>query len=263
MSKAPKAAPKELEATILEVKRARLTMYVVGETPLIVHAMSAKAKEELLFPGRKKNNAEKLTTLKHDPIEEYRACFDRASRDDAKTAILAKATWFKGAMMTAALDQPGVFKSTIGRLCWVYGDYSSDMIHLYGIPQLHMSVVRQAGMNKTPDIRSRPILSRWCCEVTVGYSVPLIAERDVVNLLAAGGITSGVGDWRVQKGSGSFGSYRVAAADDEEVLQIMATGGREAQLAAIEAPTSYNEETDDLIEYFNRTSETRGLRKVS
>lgn len=260
---AKKETVTEVEATILEVRRERLTVYVVGETPLIPHAMAAKAKEELLLPGRKKNRAEKESTLKHNPIEEYRECFDRARKPDALTAILAKATWFKGAMMTAALDQPGVFKSTIGRLCWVHGDYSSDMIHLYGVPQLLMSVVRQAGMNKTPDIRTRPILPRWCCKVSVGYSVPLIAERDVVNLLAAGGITSGVGDWRVQKGSGSFGQYRLATADDAEVKEIMKIGGRDAQLRAIESPEHYNEETDDLMEWFNEVSAARGLRKVS
>lgn len=262
MAKA-KVTTTEVEATILEVKRERLTVYVVGETPLIPHAMAAKAKEELLLPGRPKNRAEKLSTAKHDPIAEYRDCFDRARKPEAATAILAKATWFKGAMMTAALDQPGVFKSTIGRLCWVHGDYSSDMIHLYGIPQLKMDVVRQAGQNKAPDIRSRPCLARWCCQITVGYSVPLIAERDVVNLLAAGGITSGVGDWRVQKGSGSFGQYRLATANDPEVKEIMRTGGTATQLKAIEAPEYYNEETADLMEWYLEASAARGLRKVS
>lgn len=260
MAKTEKTSVKQVEATILEVKRERLTVYVVGETPVISHAMGAKAKRQILLPGRQKNRAEKETTLKHNPLEEYRECFYRAYRPDAATAILARAEWFKGAMMTAALDQPGVFKSTIGRLCWVYGDYSSDMIHLYGVPQLLMSVVRQAGMNKTPDIRTRPILPRWCCRFDVGYSVPLIARLDVANLISAGGITSGVGDWRVQKGSGSFGQYRLATADDPEVLEIMETGSRDAQLAAIEKPTYYNEETEELMEWFNETSVARGLR---
>jgi hypothetical protein len=170
------------------------------------------------------------------------------------------ATWFKGAMMTAALDMPGMFKSTIGRLVWVEGDYSSDMIHIYGVPKMVLSLVRQAGLSKTPDVRSRPILPRWCCKVTIGYSVPLIGERDVANLLAAGGITSGVGDWRPQKGSGTFGQFRLAAMDDVEVAEIMAGGGRAEQVAALAEPEYYNEETADLMAWYEPAAKARQIK---
>jgi len=254
MGKTPKVDPstETAEISVLEVRRGAIDVYVVGTTPLIPHAMSAKVKMSLLVPPKKKNKTERETTMKHNPMEEYRDCFNMARRPDVPTAILGPSTWFKGAMMTAALDLPGMFKSQIGRLVWVHGDYSSDMIHIYGVPQLFMSVVRQAGMTKTPDIRTRPIIPRWCAKVTVGYGVPLIRQADVANLLAAAGITCGVGDWRPQKGSGTFGQYRLAASDDPEAQDIMAQGGRAAQLAAIDAPEWYNEETADLMAWFEK-----------
>lgn len=258
-----KTESKEVEATIMKVGRASITALVVGTMPLILHSMSAKAKRELLLPSGRKNAAERKATLKHNPIEEYRDCIDMARRDDAPTAILGKATWFKGAMKTAALDIPGAFKSEIGRQAWVYGDYNADMIHIYGVPQLHMGVVIQGGMSKSPDIRTRAILPRWCCFVTISYAAPLLTEQQIINLLSAGGMLSGVGDWRPQKGSGSFGQYDLVGSDNPDALEIMSTGGREAQLAAIESPEYFNEETADLMAWYDSAIENRGLRKVA
>ena len=49
------------------------SVWVKGMTPLIYNAMSAKVRGELLLPKGKKSAAEKATTLKHDPLAEYRA----------------------------------------------------------------------------------------------------------------------------------------------------------------------------------------------
>ena len=94
----------------------------------------------------------------------------------------------------AALDLPGARKAQIGRLVQVKEGTYRDLIPIYGEPQLLMSVTRSADMNRTPDIRSRCIIPNWAAQITISFVLPTLRETAVVNLLAAAGITAGVGD---------------------------------------------------------------------
>ena len=82
----------------------------------------------------------------------------------------------------------------------------------------------------------------------------------MVNLLSAAGVIVGVGDWRQEKGSGNYGLFRVAQPDDKELLEIMRTGGRKAQFAALETPGFYDKESQDLIQWFGETLAARGAK---
>jgi len=101
-------------------------------------------------------------------------------------------------------------------------------------------------MNKTPDVRTRAILPRWACRVSIRYAQPVIKLQSVANLLAAGGITSGVGDWRVEKGSGGYGTYQIVTDDDPEYLDIVAT-----------------DETESLFAWYDIEAKRRGFKVAS
>ena len=60
--KKPEADGLHIEA----LKRGRITLRLIGETPLYFNAMSVKAKRTLLLGGGKKTAAEKKE-IKHDP----------------------------------------------------------------------------------------------------------------------------------------------------------------------------------------------------
>src|SRR5437667_51918 len=108
---------------IIEVSLGRTDVCILGTSPFVCNKMSAKAKHELLLPrGGRKSMVERATTLKHQPLEEYRASAYRAP-ENAPTHLAMLATAFKGAMKTAALDLPGARKAQIGRLVYVEGDY--------------------------------------------------------------------------------------------------------------------------------------------
>jgi hypothetical protein len=166
---------------------------------------------------------------------------------DAPTLIGILAASFKKAMMTAALDLPSTKKAQVGRLVWVDGLYTA----IYGIPQIMLAPVRSADMNRTPDIRTRAILPRWACRLSVEFVQPLMKINAVTRLLAAAGLFIGVGDWRKEKGSGTFGSFRLVDADDAEFLDIVQTGGRDVQVEAMAAPEAYDEETASLLAWFD------------
>lgn len=259
MAVAKKNTPKEEVSEILQVTQGKLECYIVGTSPIILNRMSEKAKHELLLPRGRKSAAEKATTLKHIPVDEYRASAYRLSDPNAPTYLAHLSTAFKGSLRTAALDMPGAKKSQIGRLTYIAGDY----VGIYGLPRLFMSVTRSADINKTPDIRTRAIIPKWACRVEVTYVTPLIRAQAVANLLAAAGLTIGVGDWRPEKGAGSYGQFRIAGADDPEYHAIVAEGGRQAQIDGLENPVCYDDESAELLAWFDEEVARRQLKGVA
>ena len=201
---------------------------------------------------------ERATTLKHQPLEEYRASAYRAP-ENAPTHLAMLATAFKGAMKTAALDLPGARKAQIGRLVYVEGDY----VPIYGVPQLFMAIVRSADMNKTPDVRTRAIIPRWACRLTITYVQPLMRAQAVSNLLAASGFTAGVGDGRPEKGAMNYGQFKIVDEDHPEFLDIINTGGRSAQQVAMQAPSCYDDETLELLSWFDAELARRQLKGIA
>lgn len=236
----------EIEAFEKPVKVTTAVICVVGERPFISSAMSAKVKAELLFPAPKKNAAAKATTLKHDPMQEFRDGFYR-TRAVEPAAIGMPAACFKRAMQTAALVTPGATKAETGRLIWVG---SSDMVPIFGVPQFLMSVTRSANINRTPDVRTRPILPQWAASFKLRFMPDFISEKHVLNLVHVAGLVSGLGDYRVEKGAGDYGQWRVCSADDPQFVEIMETGGRAAQEAAIADPQPYDHETEQLWQWY-------------
>lgn len=251
-------SPEEV-SEIIQVTRGQFDCCVLGTSPLILNRMSEKAKRELLMPKGRKSMTERATSLKHVPVDEYRASAYRIDDASAPTLLAILSTAFKGAIRTAALDMPGAKKAQIGRLTYIEGDY----VGIFGLPKLFMSITRSADMNKTPDVRTRAIVPQWACRVSVTFVQPLIRAQAVANLLAAAGLTIGVGDWRPEKGAGSYGQFQIVDANDPTFLNILATGGRDAQQAGLDTPVCYDNETAELLDWFNDERAKRSLRGVA
>lgn len=234
------------------VKTESLTLALVGTSPLILNRMSEKVKGQLLMPSGRMTSAQKQINIKHKPVEEYRASAYTLPDGDTLLGVMSSA--LKGAMMTAALDLPGTKKAQIGRLVYVVGDYTP----VYGVPKLFMSVTRSADMNRTPDVRTRAIVPEWAALVTIRYVVPLLNATNIINLVSAGGITAGIGDWRPEKGKGNYGQFAVMNAEDPDFLRIKSVGTRQAQQAALDEPECYDEDTARLLEWYNEEIIKRG-----
>lgn len=256
MPKPAKAAEPSIQT--LKVKQGLATAYILGQSPFICNAMSAKARQQLLFPSAKKNAVEKATTLKHDPLTEYRDSCYKARDDKGPTRILQMASAYKGTMKSAALRMPGTKKTEIGQLTYVEGDY----VHLFGVPQLLMSVTRSADIARTPDVRTRAIIPQWAAKIQVRFAEPLVKAHNVSDLLAFGGAFMGVGDWRPEKGAGAYGQFILVEANDPRWKEIIRTGGLKYQDAALERPECYDEETRELLSWFETEVHRRGFAVV-
>jgi hypothetical protein len=239
-----------------KVGKDTLTFNIVGTSPFVCNAMATHGARALLMPAPKKSQKEREATVKHNPPEEFRSSIYRSKDEAAPTLIEFPSAGFKRAMASAALELPGVNKSQIGRLCWAEG----HMVSIYGIPELWMTMVRQAGMARTPDVRTRAIVPDWAARVTVSYVTPNLRATPVANLLAAAGVFIGVGDGRPEKGALSFGRFEIVDESDERYRRIVATGVRNAQIQAMDNPTCFDLESEELLEWWKAEVRRRGFQ---
>ena len=252
-AKKKQAVPEEIVIEELNVGVAEF--YVKGMTPLIYNAMSAKVKGILLFPPPPKGKAEKATTLKHNPLEEYRNSVYR-SVTDGPTRLIFPAVAFKNTAVGAIRHvAAGVTMVQMKQLLWV----PDAMIDVYGIPELYMSVVRSADTKSTPDVRTRAILPEWCAKVKVQYIRPNLNETALSRLLDAGGLLNGVGDFRQEKGKGNYGQFQIVSEDD--CKDLMKSGHMKAQDRALENPCMYDTETAELYNWYNAELTRRGRKQ--
>jgi hypothetical protein len=238
------------EISIRPLRRASARLRIIGTTPLFQNRMSEKMRQYFLAGGAKKTTAERAE-VKHDPLAEYRNSAEIIPY--GPTALGLRLVAVKAAMATAAIETPGMKKTSAQRLIYMPGEYAP----LYGTPQLRIDVVRSADMARTPDMRTRCYLPRWGAEIEIQFIIPQLSITSVVTLLCNAGVLIGVGDFRQEKGKGSFGCFRVIGEGekDAEWDDLVANHGRAAQEAALREPQYANDETAELMEFY--VSETR------
>jgi len=244
------------ELQIVAPKLGHVTLCLLGTSPFIFNAMSEKARQTLLLPKGRMTSADKAQNLKHNPIEEYRGSVYAHRESTHPTRLYFPSNAFRKAMETAALDLPGAKKSQIGRLISPVG----DKIDFFGIPRMLMSVVRSSDMARTPDIRTRAIVPEWACMVSISYKTPALGNDQIGSLLTAAGMFVGVGDWRQEKGSGSYGQFTIVGTRDESFRTLVKTAGREAQDKALAEPAMHDLETEKLFNWYNEEIRKMGER---
>lgn len=229
-----------LEISIQRIKQGQLNARILGTMPLYLNAMSAKAQRSLLLGGGKKTAAEKLQ-MKHDPEQEFRdSCYKIHT---GPTLLCMPAAAIKSAMATAALVTPGMKKTDVQRLVFM----PQQMIPIWGKPYLKMDVVRSADMARTPDIRTRAFLPQWCAEVVIQFATPNLSAVSVVSLLANAGVVAGIGDFRQEKGRGSFGTFEPITEEANADFDALMSQGRDVQQHALDNPEMADEATQELM----------------
>jgi hypothetical protein len=247
------AAKKDETLQIDALKQGRVTLRLIGSTPFYFNAMSAKAKRSLLIGGGRKTAAEKKE-MKHDPQQEFRDSVYRLPEGD--TLLCFPAPGIKAAMATAALETPGVTKSSVQRLIFL----PQQKVKIWGRPLLKCDVVRSADMNRTPDVRTRAFLPRWCAEVDIAFVQPTLNVHSIVSLLSNAGVVCGIGDFRQEKGKGSYGTFSVHGddmGDWKELWDEITAEGRAVQSEAMENPEPADEETAALLDMLEEERQRR------
>jgi|GEM_PF-463769 len=256
---ARKVKAKKVETETVEIQEIQMEevrFHLVGTSPMIMHRFSQKAWRELLYPSVRENRASLEQKLKHDPMSEYRGAFYRNRDTKAKALFHIPNGAFHGALAAAALDMPGAKKAQIERLTRV----TDVNIDLFGIPEIFCSMVRNSDMAHTPDVRTRPIFPQWACSVSIRYVKNIVTHRTISNLFGAAGAIVGIGDWRGQKG-GPYGGWKLVSEGEKEYKAILAKQGRAAQLKAYEKPAFFDEDTSDILIWFENEVRVREMEE--
>ena len=181
---------------------------IVGDSPLIVHKWSEKAKKQILDKQMKK--ASKGREAK-DPWQDYcDSMYWLSEKPEHPTQEdIDKATFgfpivaFKAAAVDGGY-QSGVIKTkTIARAAFhIKGEFAV----IDGKPEPREDMVRIA-LGGT-DIRYRGEFKEWATTLTIVLNRNAMSKAQVVNLMNLGGFACGIGEWRNAK-DGGFGAFHV------------------------------------------------------
>lgn len=255
-----KVQPQEASLDIQPLKQGRLRLRMMGQTPLYFNSMSSKSMRDLLIGGGKKTAAQRKE-IKHNPEQEYRDTVYKKSFGE--TLLCFPAPGIKGAMATAALETAGITKTSVQRLIFL----PQTHVQIWGTPQLKIDMVRSADMNKTPDMRTRAYLPRWCAEVDIAYVQPTLDAHSIVSLLTNAGSIVGIGDFRQEKGRGSFGTFSVHTEQSMGSFQgdwdELMKEARDVQQAALDNPEYADDQTAELMAFLEEERSRRDIDLIA
>jgi hypothetical protein len=181
------------------IEKQHIVMELVGDSPLICHRWSAKAKKEMRDKQQKK--AKQAREAK-DPQQEYEESLYRLP--DGKYGFPAVA--FKAAAVSAAKDV-GLEMTAMRRAFHIPG----ELVEIEGEPEMREDPVRLMG--KTADLRYRGAFPQWRARLHITFNSRVITGEQLANLFNTAGFAVGVGEWRPQR-DGSFGMFHVATEED-------------------------------------------------
>lgn len=193
------------------INQAMMDVVIVGDTELIVHAWSDKAKRMMLANQQKEAGTKvKTPREKKDPEADYQGGFYWTP--DGKPAFPDYG--IKAAMIGACRQVEGLPMTRAKQLIRVHG----GMLEIHGKPYRREDMVRlESGV---ADIRYRPAWPNWWIEVPLGFDADQLSAQAVVNLLNRAGI-SGLGEWRPsspKSNSGTYGCFHVATEEEKRKL---------------------------------------------
>jgi hypothetical protein len=204
-------------------------LWIVGDTPLITHAWSEKAKREMLS---KQVKSAKGGRASRDPEED----FHNSLYELPDGTYGFPATGFKNAVLSAAHKDKGVARSAMQTALWIDHDIVSirpahaaaicdmPMLRIYGtVPVMREDMVRVGTIQKTSTLAYRGQFSNWGLRVSGRINTDTVSLEQLVYMIRDAGLAIGLGEWRNER-KGVFGSFHIADTDEAELWEAYAAG---------------------------------------
>lgn len=207
---------------IIEIKPLdiqRLNIRIVGDSPLIVHGWSDKAKKMMLATQMKETKTKAKTIrepyddfiqslywLEGKPEESTPKAFEEAVKNGAKFGFPVGA--IKQAANSAAYRLGWVKNQMQLRGAYFLSTEYGEMFEIKGsVPEMREDMVK-IGMG-TADLRYRGEFKNWYADMTLEYNASgAMTLEQIMNCINAGGYTCGLGEWRPEK-DGTFGKFHI------------------------------------------------------
>lgn len=218
-----KKVEKEIEIKPLDIQR--YTIKVVGDTPMIMHKWSEKAKRMMLeaqqgtAKGKKKESKNPVEDfissmywITEEPTEFTEEAFSEAIANGARFGF--PLTAFKQSAISAAYRMGWVKdKMSLRGAFFIEADAvstdGSEVVEIFSDPPTIREDMVRVGMG-TADIRYRGEFRQWYANLTISYNANAqYSLENILNILNAGGYVCGVGEWRPEK-DGQNGMFHIA-----------------------------------------------------
>lgn len=234
------ATPKTVNLTSVLSKQTpytRFNVWIVGETPLITHAWSEKAKREMLSKQAKATKGGKVA---RDPHEDFvnslyemgdgtygfptmgikNAVLSAAHKDRgiARTAVLG-ALWLDAQMVRTRPALAGAICDM--PLTRIYGGDPDQPNHP---PLCREDMVKiGSGLNKVANLAYRAQFTCWAMKISGKYNASVLTDEALIFLIGEAGMASGLGEWRNER-KGLFGAFHPAQPDEHDAWEAFAAG---------------------------------------
>lgn len=189
------------------------SLWIVGDTPLITHAWSEKARREMLA---KQTKAVKGGKDARDP----HADFVSSLYDMGDDTYGFPATGFKNAILGVAHKDKGIARTAVMSALWIDAQMTKTrpalagaicdmpLLRIYGSqPEMREDMVRVgAGLNKTATLAYRAQFTIWAFRVSGKFNSDTLTEEALAFLIDEAGVSSGIGEWRNER-KGMFGAF--------------------------------------------------------
>lgn len=183
-----------VEIPRINVQRAQIRL--IGDSALIMHKWSEKAKKEMLDKQMKRAKTAKEAK---DPERDYRESMYEHPDGGYGFPCVA----FKAAAVGACRFVDGMKMTEARGAFHVVG----ELTKIEAEPTMREDMVR-VGMG-TADIRYRGEFKDWKTTLTVAYNSDAMSIEQIINLFNLAGFGVGVGEWRPEK-DGPYGRFHVA-----------------------------------------------------
>lgn len=220
----------------------RFKVWLIGDTPIITHAWSKKAKDEMLAKQVKATRPGKEA---RDPDGD----FVSSLYPMGEGVYGFPATGVKNAILSAAHKDKGIAKTDVTGALWINAEMvrvmpalaraicDMPLVRIYGSdPEMREDMVKVGkGLNKTASLAYRAQFTVWAMRITGRFNPTVLTPEGLAFLVEESGVKSGLGEWRNER-KGMFGAFHMATADEEAAWDMFADRG-----GPLPIPGSYRE----------------------
>jgi hypothetical protein len=203
--------------------------WIIGDTPIITHAWSEKAKREML---QKQVKATKGGREARDPRDD----FVSSLYEMGDGGFGFPATGIKNCILSAAHKDKGVARSAVMGALWIDAEMirvrpalagavcDMPLVRIHGSdPEMREDMVKIGGMTKTANLAYRGQFRMWGMRVTGRLNASVVTPEQLAFLVQESGVSSGLGEWRNER-KGMFGAFHMATAEEEKQWEDYAAG---------------------------------------
>ena len=192
-----------------------LKIDIVGDTPVNIHRLGKKLKDEFDFRDQNKPIKKRGARDKHTEFMDSLYYINAKCEEVETPKTITPSTkfgfpssGFKKAMVYAARQYQNIKMTELRGRFFVMNAY----VEIKGKPVMDEFWRRIGGKGPgtgTPDIGVRAVFPKWSASLHIKYNKDVISAESVVNLLQTAGLSVGIGEDRPDKAGNTFGMWHV------------------------------------------------------